>query len=51
MCGAPGLRPKTKQKGLFIKDPVECNKPPQGDFSVSSVYVTPQEVTVPECDE
>ena len=45
------VRPKVKQKGLFIKDPVDCNKPSQGDFSVNSVYAVPQEGTIPECDD
>tara|TARA_R110002074_G_scaffold248446_2_gene420393 strand:- start:708 stop:2081 length:1374 start_codon:yes stop_codon:yes gene_type:complete len=45
------VRPKVKQKGLFIKDPVDCSKPPQGDFSVNSVYAAPQEGTIPECDD
>ena len=45
------VKPEAKQKGLFIKEPAECDKRPQGDFSINSVYVTPQEGTVPECDD
>ena len=45
------MKPEAKQKGLFIKESVECDKQPQGDFSINSVYVTPQEGTVPECDD
>ena len=45
------VKPEAKQKGLFIKEAAECDKRPQGDFSINSVYVTPQEGTVPVCDD